>query len=704
MSSVRNPENPYQLPPAQLDWDSSGAPVSMEFGDIYFSREGGLAETDYVFLQQNCLAERWRALDANNPGVFVIGETGFGTGLNFLAAWLLWNNTAPASWRLHFISVEQYPLTRAQLQRALSAWPELEPLAALLVQHYPPRLPGFHTHQLAPNVTLQCIFDDAGAGLNTLLDSAANLPNGFYVDAWFLDGFAPAKNPAMWSEQLFHSIARLSRTGSSFATFTAAGLVKRGLSAAGFGVEKISGYGSKREMLRGIKNIEAATVSKNIEQAISQEVGAKNVITKPVVEKNFPTKKTAAIEYWAYPPTALTRQTVTIIGGGLAGTSTAHALAQRGWPVRLLESGAALAAGASGNPQGILYTKLSPEAGTLAQFALSSYIHALDHYRYLQAQRVLPADAVHWCGVLQLETDARLRETFADQPEWVQALSAADASAIAGCGIPEPALWFPRAGWLRPVAICAALAQHALIDVRLNCTVRSLEQHGNGWRINTSQGELEAGIVIVAAANDSLALAPTAALPLRPIRGQITELPAAFLRAQPRTVICHDGYLAPSPHAADGICLGATFDQNDFEMAARANDHRRNLQTLHAASPSLLRAEAFDQNDNLQGRVGQRCTTPDYLPLVGAVADTPQMRARFAVLARNARTQVDAIGAWLPGLYVNVGHGSRGLTSTPICAELLAALITGAPRPLPRALVHALSPARFALRDLIRGR
>jgi len=286
----------------------------------------------------------------------------------------------------------------------------------------------------------------------------------------------------------------------------------------------------------------------------------------------------------------------------------------------------------------------------------------------------------------------------------VQAINAEDASAIAGCNIPEPALWFPRAGWMRPAAVCAALATHELIDVRLNCTVRSLEQHGDGWRISTSHGDMKTGIVIVAAANDSLRLQPTATLPLRPIRGQITELPAAFLHSQPRTVICHEGYLAPSPVASDAICIGATFDQKDDETNTRAIDHRRNLESLNTALPELLRSEAFDAIENLQGRVGQRCTTPDYLPLVGAVADTEQMRARFAVLARNARAQMNARGAWLPGLYVNVGHGSRGLTSTPICAELLAALITGTARPLPRALIHALSPARFALRDLIRGR
>src|SRR5690606_31142066 len=418
--------------------------------------------------------------------------------------------------------------------------------------------------------------------------------------------------------------------------------------------------GHKREMLRGVYT--------------------KITIAAEPLPKPTRLQKLPAIEHWAQPPAAASHQRVVVIGAGLAGTSTARALAQRGWPVTLLDAADTPGSGASGNPQGILYTKLSPERGSLAHFALASYLHALDHYRQLQREAVLAESAAQWCGVLQFETDARLRAVFADQGDWVQALDAAAASAIAGCDITGPALWFARAGWLRPAELCAALAQHPLIDVRLNCHVTDLRRgpdgwrdpdgcrDGESWRVSTSAGVFDAGVVVIATANDSIDLEPTRSLPLRPIRGQITKLPPAFVSATPRCVICHEGYLAPE--ADGGLTIGATFDLDDRDADVRSDDHRRNLQSLQQAVPGLVRAEVLDQLDALGGRVGFRCTTPDYLPIVGAVADVPTLRDRFAPLARNAKSAVSGAGAWLPGLYVNVGHGSRGLTSTPICAEL----------------------------------
>lgn len=692
--------NPYQLPPARLDWDDNGEPLSMDFDDIYFSRDGGLDETDYVFLQQNRLRERWQALDPLTPGVFVIAETGFGTALNFLAAWQLWQDVAPTSWRLHFISAEHYPLSREQLTRALAVWPQLQHQSALLLAQYPPLVRGFHSRQLTERITLQLLFDDAGTGFAALADSAASLPdthpashpksNNWQVDAWFLDGFSPAKNPDMWSAALYAAIARLSGHGTTFATFTAAGQVRRDLRDLGFNVQKVYGHGKKRSLMRG----DWVTASAALDQPQPPAP-----ITPAL---SSPTTKIPAVEYWARPPLPAQKQRVVVIGGGLAGTHTAHALARRGWPVTLLERSATLAHGASGNPQGVLYTKLSAQAGALAQFALTSYLHALEHYRYLQTTAQLPVGAAHWCGVLQTGVESRLREIFSDQSEWVRYLTAAQASALAGVTVTEDALWFARAGWLRPAQVCTALATHPLIDVRLNCGVEALTPSPAGWHLQTTQGELQAGIVVVTSAHDSLALAPCAHLPLRSIRGQLSDIPPPWVAAQPHTVLCHEGYAVPS--ADGGLHIGATFDPDDTDTTLRDSDHHRNLQSLIAALPSVLKPDAATNVSTLSGRVGFRCTTPDYLPIVGAVGDAPALRERFAQLARNARSTVAAAPAWQQGLYVNVGHGSRGLTSTPLCAELLAAQICGEPPPLPRALWQALSPARFILRDLIRGR
>lgn len=224
-------------------------PYSDAFDDIYFSTEDGLAETRYVFIQRNSLAQRWPEHDRT---FFTVGETGFGTGLNFLATWQafrLYKQQHPDgnTKQLHFISTEKYPLTPHDLQQALSSWPELAELGQLLTAAYHPTESG----------CLRLSFDQDTVILDLWLgDVLETLPElqiqeDGLVDAWFLDGFAPSKNPEMWCDALFQQLYRLGRPKSTLATFTCAGFVRRGLIAAGFLVEKCPGFGKKREMLTG---------------------------------------------------------------------------------------------------------------------------------------------------------------------------------------------------------------------------------------------------------------------------------------------------------------------------------------------------------------------------------------------------------------------------------------------------------------------
>jgi tRNA 5-methylaminomethyl-2-thiouridine biosynthesis bifunctional protein len=257
---------------AVIEW-RDGQPYASTFDDVYFSSDNGLLEAEYVFLQGNDLAERWKRLNTQESQIedvhgeppssitlrlaqgerkrnlpsFTITETGFGTGLNFLCAARLWLSTAPKDATLHFISIEKYPLSLSDLSSALQLWPELKELSEPLLANYENIFNGEKTLSLYDNrVHLTLHIGDAMMCLTTLVNSNETL-----IDAWFLDGFSPSKNPDMWQAELFKKMALLSNSDTSFATFTSAGAVRRDLMKAGFEVSKRPGFGKKREMLVG---------------------------------------------------------------------------------------------------------------------------------------------------------------------------------------------------------------------------------------------------------------------------------------------------------------------------------------------------------------------------------------------------------------------------------------------------------------------
>ncbi|MEL7154814.1 MAG: tRNA (5-methylaminomethyl-2-thiouridine)(34)-methyltransferase MnmD [Pseudomonadota bacterium] len=215
---------------AKLRWADGCLPVSVQFDDPYYSRADGMAESRHVFLDGNDLAKRFA-----NAADFHIAELGFGTGLNMLTAIHLWQNSG-ATGTLHLTSFEKYPMSADHMLRALNRWPELSELAEILLGQWPA------SKIIFPDATLNVLIGDVPETLPAWLGTA---------DAWFLDGFAPSRNPDMWSEPVLNAVAAHTTTGGSFATYTAAGFVRRGLTAAGFTVSKRAGFGSKREMLTG---------------------------------------------------------------------------------------------------------------------------------------------------------------------------------------------------------------------------------------------------------------------------------------------------------------------------------------------------------------------------------------------------------------------------------------------------------------------
>ena len=604
-----------------LEWED-GLPRSRLYGDVFFSRSGGPAQARHVFLGGNRLAERFAMLA---PGrCFVIGETGFGTALNFLCAWQLFESSALPGTRLHFVSTELHPLAPAELERVLRLWPELEPWRARLLEQYHAMSPGW-----------QRFVFDAGRIVLTLLigDARDTLPalRG-RVDAWFLDGFSPAKNPALWEPGLFRALAEHSRPGATLASYSCAGAVRHALTQAGFRVWKAPGFGTKREMLCG-------------------ELAQGGVVAPACGERR-----------------------AVIVGGGLAGCAAAHSLAQRGWDVLLLERHDRLAAGASGNPQGVLYARLSAHDTPLSRLVLAGYQYSLRLLR----QR-LACDNVEWsdCPVLQLAFDdkeARRQQALLGlgwPADLLHGVDHGQASAVAGMTLAHGGLMFPSGGWVHPPALCAALVAHPRIAVQTRQDALRLERAGTQWRLLHGSALLaEAPVVVIAAAGDSARFEQTAHLPLRLNRGQLTLLPATAASAGLRAVLCGQRYVVP---ARLGVhTAGASFARAPLGEAS-ARDNAENVAMLAQLAPSLYAAVAGDRLDasRLAGRAALRCGTPDYLPLVGPVDEA------------------------VPGLLLTAAHGSRGLITAPLAGEVIAAALEDEPAPLPDDLIQALRPDRF---------
>ena len=654
-----------EMPNAQLDWDDQGRPHSRVFDDVYFSDTAGLEETRYVFIEQNALKERFAALRAN--GQMVIGETGFGTGLNFLCAWQLFEQTAQPDARLHFISVEKYPLTRGDLHRALALWPQLSDVSEQLLAAYFAIHPGFQTLTLGNGrVTLTLLIGDVLEQLSQL---------DAQVDAWFLDGFAPAKNPDMWTPELFAQLARLAAPDATISTFTSTGWVRRALNEAGFKMRRTPGIGHKWEILRG-------TFLGVPEQALA----------------------TSAVKPWyARPPQPTIERKALVIGGGLSGCASANSLARRGWQVVLLERHERLAKEASGNPQGVLYLKLSAHGTTLSQMIVSGFGYTRRLLEHLQRGR-------DWddCGVLQLgfnakeaQRQAQLAGAFA--PALVHMLDQPQAQALAGIELAQGGLFYPEGGWVHPPALCQYQAMHPNVQVLTHHDVVQLNNVDNQWQACDGERVLaSAPVVILAGAAEVKRFPASSGLPLKRIRGQITQLVQTEHSAALNTVVCAEGYVAPGRLGEH--TLGASFDFDNDDLTTTPAGHQGNLDLMDEISPQLssLFGEQLDPAQ-LQGWAAFRCTSPDYLPIVGPLSDPEAFASTYAVLRKDARQVPDTPCPWLHGLYVNSGHGSRGLITAPLSGEMLAAWINNEPLPVPRTIAEACHPNRFALRALIKG-
>ncbi len=621
---------------------ADGALRSEVFGDVYYQPGEGLAESAFVFLEGNRLKERFAALQ---PGErFVIGELGFGTGLNVLAAAALFEAEAPQGASLEVISFEGFPLSPETLQAALSAEQGVAEQAAALLDGYPLALPGMHVLTIG-RARLVLVYGEIGETLGG---------TRFQADAWFLDGFAPSVNPAMWSAEVLQQVAERTGPGGTFATFTAAGQVRRDLQSAGFEVHKRPGYGRKRERLVGVK-----------------QDAARPKLDPP---------------WLGWPDGG--QGDVLVIGGGLAGCATANALAARGVKVTLLERGR-LASAASGNRQAVVEPALEAGDSARRRWFAGAFAHAV---------RKLDAMGEVWrpCGVLRLanERERRAAERMGWPSEVLEPVTREQASARAGLDVGAGGLWCGVGGWVDPAGLCRALVQDG-VSVHEQTQVLRVAREAQRWCVQTQAGEWTADRLVFTAASEAAALLGADAPPWVSTRGQVTYVRAA---CGLKSVVCHTGYVTPGHEGV--MCVGATFDEGDGFVEARPADDARNFAGLRDASEAL----ALSVGKEIAGaRVAFRCVTPDRLPVVGPVCALAGYREAYGDLWKGGRdgSAYPSAPVW-PGAWLLSGLGSRGVLSALWGAEVLAAGLCGEVLPVDEMTRQAVHPARFWVRALKR--
>jgi len=599
---------------ASIEFDGD-TPVSTIYEDSYFMRGHGVAESEAVFIQASRLPQRFSALGRGQ--VFVIGETGFGSGLNCLLAAKSFQTNAPAGARLHLVSAELHPMRQADLTRALASWPAMKGLGSRLLQSYPPPIPGYHRLQLGPGIDLTLMFGDAITSWATAR---------FGVDAWFLDGFAPSRNPQMWQPELFQAMASRSRPGASVATFSAAGLVRRGLEQAGFAVRREAGFNGKRHRLAA---------------------------------------------YWpgrSAPKNSFQGHAL-VAGAGLAGATTARALAERDWQVTVCDP-AGIARGASGNHAGVVYSTPSAHLTPQNRF----YQTALWQARRWMAAHGFPSRPEDGClnDIIQYPADDRSRAKL---------LSAMHSGAWPDELLErhkDSGFVLKNAGFIRPDRWCQHLMDHP--GIRFSRSAIRHFEPGRPVATTLDNGsEMETDLLVLCLAETVRSLTSLDWLPLKLIRGQVTYCAATPQSRLWGQAVCHAGYLTP---ALDDLhCVGATFDLDRQDPCVDPADDCANLAQLRAHLPDQWQALGGDTIKVVGSRAAIRCQTTDFLPLVGPVPDHTTSPHHM-----------------LTGIYLNLAHGSRGITHTPLCADLIADQASGLPPPADPGVIDALAPERFILR------
>lgn len=562
----------HAIQTADLDWqlvDGIDVPVSKQFGDVYFSKDNGLLETRHVFLNGNDLTTR--LADLKPFEYFCVGETGFGTGLNILALWQLWQQVRPDNHsHLHAISVEKFPLSKTDLIRALNAWPELKPLADQLISQYPMPIAGCHRLSFPKErFSLDLWLGDAHDVFPVIEKTAP-------VNAWFLDGFAPSCNPDMWEENVLNNIVRLSEIGTTFASFSVAGVLKRGLKNHGISISRPRGFKHKREMLKAIWNPAEETESSLIQE-----------ITQKKTERDTETN--------------IRPSQIAVIGAGIAGLSTAWAFAQRGHQVTIYDQSAPLSGG-SGNPLALLNPKLCPVEQSGEHLMTLAWQHALNHYQKFKAFRPIQVNQ------LALKNPEQLLGLADEYPEEILAVQDTEDQEVQ---TEFPSLKLLEAGAVSPHQLREEILLHPHIQYQ-QAKISHIEAATKPQLFSDEQDLGEFDHVIVCTARETAQFFADYPV-LKPIRGQVSWLNNQAQPLSQNTAYSYGGYCMQLD--AEHLILGASFYPGRDDIEVLAEDHVHNYELIHSVFPEY--AQSLASTETWQGRASVRAQSQDYFPLLG---------------------------------------------------------------------------------------
>lgn len=666
-----------QIRNAELDWSDEDSPRSIEFDDIYHSAIGALEESQHVFIKGTKLKERWQQGTEN--GSYTIGEIGFGSGLNFLMTWQQWQLSKHKPQQLHYVAFEKHPLKLADMRRLLLRHPTLNKLASPLLDRYVDHSKTCQRLRLAKDVLLDIHFGDALEGLKNLDHRETE-----GIHSWFLDGFSPKLNPLMWQEELFTELARLSNPGSTLATYSAAGFLRRQLADVGFAVTKTDGFGKKRHMTQ-------ATYAPAHDTELDAE---KSIQSHPA-------------PWYIRPKRHSSAGSAIVVGAGLAGCSAAYALAQRGIKVTVVEAGGDIAFGASGIPQLALRPRLFKTDSPLARFYLQSFSFSASLFKTLSLNQ---AQAPFWHNseVIQLATAinkkssipiAVLKALYGE--EIVEELTPAGLKTLTELEINQSALRFKKGGWVDSKQLCQSLLANENVKLVCNYSVSALnpveaasEGRANTWEVVSEKGHppIRGDVLILASSYQANLYEQTKTLPLQAVRGQVTLLPASPNEHRPLSAVL-SGQRSLFPALNSTHTLAASYRQGSDRTALEIDDIS-NLEALQDEFPQLPEFTCAGS------AVGIRCNTSDFTPVVGLAPNLGAMKQEYAALKRDAGAQFGKPGHYHDGLFLSLAHGSNGLATAPLAGETIASMVCGEVSPLSQSALAELSAARFIIRDL----